>query len=96
MKKISVYALLLAIVMLNCLFASCEQDEEKRNKLKKHKLYFTKYNIYNSVDSTASDISVYVGVVDGHKYRYHLYTAKNKSQMEVEHAVNECKACKKN
>lgn len=95
MRKFTIYAILLTFATIN-IFGSCEEDAEKRNeRYKKAKRYFTRYVIYDNIDSTYTDISVYVGVVDGHKYRYHLFNGKNKSQMEVEHVTEECQACKK-
>ena len=95
MKKITVYFLFAAFAALN-IFASCEEEMEERNKrFDKSKCYFKKYNIFDDIDSTNTKISVYVGIVDGHKYKYHLFEGKNKSQMEVEHLKNECKACNK-
>ena len=91
------YAILVIFASLN-IFGSCEEEAEKQaDILKKSKVYMTEYRLYNHIDSTYTGISVYVGELkNGHKYAYHLYTGKNKSQMEVEHLTSECKACKKN
>lgn len=96
MRKFSIYAILIAFAALN-IFGSCEEDAEKRSeRYKKAKRYFTKYVIYDNIDSTYTDLSVFVGEIDGgHKYRYHIFNGKNKSQMVVEHLTDQCKACKK-
>ena len=36
-------------------------------------------------------IKVYIVNVDGHKVIYHVFSGKNKSQMEVWHMEGECK-----
>lgn len=93
MKKISLYAILLVFAAFN-IFGSCEEDmQERKERLNKSKRYFKKYVIYDTIDSTYTDLSVYVGEVDGHKFRYHIFNGKNKSQMEVEHLTDECKTC---
>jgi hypothetical protein len=93
MKKLIIYFAVVAFAFLN-VFASCEEDAEQRNnRAKKAKRYFTKYDIHDTVDSTYTDITVYVGEIDGHKYKYHLFSGKNKSQMFVEHPIEECKKC---
>lgn len=95
MKKILFYSLLFCFALIN-IFGSCEEDIEERNKrFKASKNYFEKCSIYENVDSSYTQISVYTGEIKGHKYRYHLFEGKNKSQMEVEHLIDECKACKK-
>jgi hypothetical protein len=93
MNKLLIYLAVVTFVCLN-VFASCEEDLEKRNeRAKKSKCYFTKYAIYEHVDSSFTGITVYVGEIDGHKYKYHLYEGKNKSQMVVDHLTDECKKC---
>lgn len=95
MKKLTIYAILMAFASLN-IFGSCEEEMEKKaERVKASKRYLATYKIYDNIDSAYTDITVYVGVVDGHKYRYHLFNGKNKSQMEVEHMVKECKECNK-
>jgi hypothetical protein len=64
---------------------------EKPDKEDKTILYTTAYKIYNAKDSTYSGISVYVVNIDGHKVIYHVFSGKNKSQMEVWHMKDECK-----
>ncbi len=78
------------ILILFMLFSCKENDESKELKL-----YFKKYSIYEKTDSSSTNINVYIGEIDGHKYRYHLFNGKNKSQMEIEHVTDECKKCLK-
>ena len=96
MKKISVYCLLFAFTFVN-IFASCDSDkiDKKKELEKKSKVYLTEYRIHSKVDSAYTRISVYVGEVDGHKMKYTIYSGKNKSQMDVEHVISECKKCLK-
>jgi hypothetical protein len=96
MKKILVYCLLFTFTFLN-VFTSCDSDkiEKQKEREKKSKVYLTEYRVHSKVDSAYTGISVYVGEVDGHKMKYTLYSGKNKSQMDVEHVVSECKKCLK-
>ena len=91
MRKIICYSFLLAFLSVN-IFGSCNNITDENIESKR---FFSKYEIYDRKDSVRTGITVYVGVVDGHKYRYHLFNGKNKSQMEVEHIFDECKECKK-
>ena len=96
MKKISIYCILFILAFSN-IFASCDEEAQKKaEKRDKNKRFFTKYVIYDNVDSLSSNISVFVGEIEGHKYKYHLFNGKNKSQMVIEHDTLTCKACKKN
>jgi len=93
MKKLTLYVFILIFASMN-IFGSCKEDKKKREKaLLEHRLYFEKYEIYDKIDSSYSGISVYVGYENGHKYKYHLFTGKNKSNMDVEHLTSECKKC---
>lgn len=95
MKKFLLYSILIGFAALN-IFGSCEEDQQKRNeRYKKAKRYFNRYVIYENVDSSYTDITVYIGEIEGHRYKYHLYNGKNKSQMEVEHDTLNCKLCNK-
>lgn len=84
MKKILL--LILSVVVLS--FMSCGEKPDKKDKTI---LYVPTYKIYNAKDSTYSGISVYVANIDGHKTIYHVFSGKNKSQMEVWHMEDECK-----
>ena len=84
MKKILL--LILSVVVLS--FMSCGEKSDKKDKTI---LYVPTYKIYNAKDSTYSGISVYVANIDGHKTIYHVFSGKNKSQMEVWHMEDECK-----
>lgn len=93
MRKLFIYFTIVAFACLN-VFASCEEEAEQRNNRAKNAIrYFTKYTIYDNVDSVHTGITVYIGEIDGHKYKYHLFSGKNKSQMFVEHQIEECKKC---
>ena len=94
MKNLLFYAILVGFAVLN-IFGSCEEDLKKKNKMiKNSKQFLNTYKVYDNIDSSYTGITVYVGEVGGHKYRYHLFEGKNKSQMEIEHVKEECKKCK--
>ena len=94
MKKVFSYLFILFFASIS-IFGSCEEDIEKRNKARdKAKVYFREYKLYEPIDSTYTGISVFIGEVDGHKYRYTLYTGKYKSNLIETHLVSECKKCK--
>jgi len=95
MKKVLTYTMVIVFAITN-IFGSCEEDTKKDKIRKKARVYLDGYKIYNKVDSDYTNIKVYVGIVDKHKYRYHLFDGKNKSQMFVEHLTEECKTCKGN
>lgn len=97
MKKLVMYAILVAFASLN-IFASCEEDMKKEAERRKaSKVFMTENRIYSHIDSTYTGISVFVGELkNGHKYAYHLYEGKNKCQLVPEHLIDECKMCKKN
>lgn len=84
MKKILL--LILSVIVLS--FMSCGDKPDKKDKTI---LYAPTYKIYNAKDSTFSGIKVYVVNIDGHKAIYHVFSGKNKSQMEVWHMEDECK-----
>jgi hypothetical protein len=84
MKKILL--LILSVVVFS--FVSCGEKIDKKDKTI---LYAPTYKIYNAKDSTFSGIKVYVVNIDGHKAIYHVFSGKNKSQMEVWHMQDECK-----
>ena len=84
MKKI----LLLILSAIVFSFISCREKTDKKDKTI---LYTTAYKIYNAKDSTYSGITVYIANIDGHKTIYHVFSGKNKSQMEVWHMEDECK-----
>ena len=95
MKKLFNYLLVCLFASL-FIFGSCEEDAKKRAELrKKSRRYFTEYRIYEKIDSSYTNISVFVGEIDGHKYRYTLYSAKNKCQLIETHLTEECNKCKK-
>ena len=96
MKKfsISTYSFLALFVLINT-FTSCDEQSNRNKRYESSKRYFKKYVVYDNIDSLRTDLTIYDGVIDGHKYRYHIFNGKNKSQMELEHMVDECKACKK-
>lgn len=86
MKKILPYILLCMFVFFN-VFASCKE------KNKKNRIYLTKHEVYDNVDSIKTNLTIYTGEVNGHKIIYHIFNGKFKSQMEIWHLKDECKKC---
>lgn len=94
MKKVFSYLFILFFACIS-IFGSCEEDMEKRAKARdKAKVYFKEYKLYEPIDSTFTGITVLFGEVDGHKYKYTLYTGKYKSNLIETHLVSECRKCK--
>ena len=82
--------IVLSLITLSFIISSCNEKVDKKDK---SIIYATTYSIYNSKDSTFSGIKVYIGNVNGHRVMYHVFSGKNKSQMEVWHLESECKKC---
>ena len=73
------------------LFFSCDE----RTYDKKDNIYAEKHKIYSTKDTLYSNITVYYAKVKGHDVVYHIFSGKNKAEMEVWHFQNECAKCKK-
>ena len=82
---------LLTFVMMAFAVVSC--DEKKYDN--KDNLYAEKHKLYSTKDTVYTNITVYYANVKGHDVVYHVFSGKNKSQMEVWHFENECAKCKK-
>lgn len=93
MRKLLIALILMAFIP--SLFISCQVSDEKLKAYKAQKIYFEKFTVYDNVDSTSSCLTIYVGEVKGHKMMYQIFDGKFKSQMEVWHMTDECKACQK-
>ena len=88
MKK--VLFIILSLILFSFTISSCDEQVDKKDK---SIIYTTAYSIYSSKDSTFTGIKVYVGKVNGHNVTYHVFSGKNKSQMEVWHFESECSKC---
>lgn len=87
MKKL--FHLILVMAITTVLF-SCEETEVS----KKNRIYADEHKIYTK-DTIFTGITTYIAYPGGHKTMYHVYSGKNKSQMEVWHMEKECSLCKK-
>lgn len=94
MRKLLSYLILLCFSSF-FLCGSCEKEKEIEKKIEKSKYYFEVHNVYNKIDSTYTGLTIYKGKVDGHDVIYHIYSAKNKSDMVVWHDKETCKGCTK-
>ena len=88
MKKIFHLILVMAIATM---FFSCMESETSV----KNRIYAEKHAIYTQGDSLYTGITTYIAYPGGHKTMYHVFSGKNKSQMEVWHMEKECALCKK-
>lgn len=82
---------IIASFVIGFLFSSCKPSEKRRKIMEAKTRYFTEYNIYSKSDSIDTGIKIFVGVIEGKKYMYHLYEGKNKSQMIVWEMKSETK-----
>lgn len=85
---------LLYILFLGLLAVSCDMDEERHEIEKKRRLYVPKMELYDSVDSTYSNISYYVNVIDGHKFVVYQFNDKYRGNIQVIHDSTICEKCK--
>ena len=92
MKKSFIYFILaLYITSFVIVMSSCEGTKYDPNDNK----YAEKHKIYSTKDTLYTGITTYYAKIKGHDVVYHVYSGKNKSQMEVWHFENECGKCKK-
>lgn len=92
MKKSFIYFILaLYITPFIIVMASCEGTKYDPND----NIYAEKHKIYSAKDTLYTGITTYYTKIKGHDVVYHIYSGKNKSQMEVWHFENECNKCKK-
>lgn len=88
MRKIFyLFVFLMAVIFVS----SCEENHYDF----KDNIYAEKHKIYSTKDTLYSGITLYYTKVKGHDVVYHIFSGKNKSQMEVWHFENECVKCKK-
>jgi hypothetical protein len=88
-KKIiyTIFSLFFSFVVLSC--------ESGNTYDLKDNIYAEKHKIYTTKDTVYTGVTVLYTKINGHDAIYHIYSGKNKSQMEVWHFENECSKCKK-